>query len=105
MERFENHSKAHYIKGERKACSLLSVISPQMYRVLKDISSAALLSSKRFEELCTLLVQHYAPKKNKVVERFKFDMLEKLPYQLAQEYLVVPEGKPCCANMGFLQAI
>lgn len=88
LDRYEHFCIANEIKGDRKASFLLSALSPQSYIILKDVCAPENLASKKYDDICKMFAQHFAVKKNRVVERFKFHMLKQSPLQLVHEYLV-----------------
>ena len=57
----------------KKRAVLLTVIGPQQFRLLKDLSAPAKPADKSFNELTKLLKDHHAPAPPKFMCRAKFD--------------------------------
>lgn len=58
--------------ARQKSAALNSIIGRSTYAVLKDLTKPDKPNSKSYEELCTLLKNHYQPKTIQVAEAFRF---------------------------------
>ncbi|KAK3733980.1 hypothetical protein QZH41_001130 [Actinostola sp. cb2023] len=66
-----NKSEVEAREKKRKAI-LLSVIGPSAYKILRNLTSPEKANEKPYEEIITLLRNHFAPKPSQTVQRFKF---------------------------------
>ena len=77
VERLEQFFKANKIIGDGKAAkrraTLLSVMGPAPYRLLRSLLSPIKPTEKSFEELVAVLTAHYNPPPSEVMQRFRFN--------------------------------
>ena len=64
---------------EKKRAILLTVVGPQQFRLLKDLTSPSKPAEKSFQELCKLLKDHHAPSPPNFLSRAKFDARTRQP--------------------------
>ena len=57
---------------EKKRAVFLSVVGATTYKVLRNLISPELPSDKSYDELVSVLEQHYNPAPSEIVERFRF---------------------------------
>lgn len=73
VERLEFYFIANGITTEeKKRAVFLSVIGSPTYRILRNLLTPDKPGDKTYEELTTVLQQHYSPAPSEIVERFKF---------------------------------
>ena len=58
--------------AEKKRAVFLSVVGAATYKVLRNLISPELPSEKSYDELVSVLEQHYNPAPSEIVERFRF---------------------------------
>ena len=63
----------------KKRAVLLTVIGPQQFRLLKDLTAPISPGVKSFTELCLILKKHHSPAPPKFLCRAKFDQRTRLP--------------------------
>lgn len=71
-ERLELYFVANDIKTEKQAAVLLTKISPDTYKLVRDLCAPAKPSTKTFKELVKLINDHLNPKPSETMERCKF---------------------------------
>lgn len=72
IERLEVFFTANTISDGKKVSVLLTLIGEKCYGVLRDLISPALPTDKTYEQIVTVLTEHYSPAKSEIAERFKF---------------------------------
>ena len=77
LERLEQYFIANSVPadtGERfkRRATLISVIGSKAYDVLSDLCSPESPSEKTYDDLATILKDHFAPKKLLIAERYRF---------------------------------
>ncbi|XP_055901962.1 uncharacterized protein K02A2.6-like [Eupeodes corollae] len=60
------------VRPEEKVSVLITVLSPQAYKLLRNLTTPDKPETKTFKELCVILDQHYVPSQNRWNERQKF---------------------------------
>ena len=77
VERLEQFFEANDITGEasvaKRRATLLSVIGPVPYKLLRSLLSPAKPTDKTYAELVAKLTEHYSPKPSEVIQRFRFN--------------------------------
>ncbi|XP_039543047.1 uncharacterized protein K02A2.6-like [Pimephales promelas] len=73
-------------EGKQRAI-LISVVGPQTYSVMRNILSPTKPSEKTFQQLVTLLKNHFNPQPSEIVQRFRFDSRMKKPTETVTEYV------------------
>ena len=72
QERLDQYFLVNEIEDEKKVPALLSLVGAQTYRLLRDLFSPTLPSTKDYATLCTKLKSHYSPEPLIIAERFRF---------------------------------
>ena len=72
IERVNLFLDANSIPEEKKVSTLLTLIGPESYQILRSLLSPALPKDKTFEELVTVLKGHFEPRALIIAERFRF---------------------------------
>ena len=79
LERLDEHFVMEDVKepdDDRKmVASLLSFIGEYGYEILKGLSAPAKPSTLKYKEVVKLITEHIAPKRNVMVERYKFNQI------------------------------
>lgn len=71
-ERLEQFVAANDVADEKRVPVLLSVIGGRTYELLRTLTAPQRPAEKTFEELCTVLENHLAPRPLVIAERFRF---------------------------------
>ncbi|XP_072400642.1 uncharacterized protein [Diabrotica undecimpunctata] len=72
IERLEQLFICNVVEEDKEVPLLISLIGGETYSVLKDLLAPEVPSSKTFEELKRVLIEHYSPKRLVIAERYKF---------------------------------
>ena len=70
--RLKHFFKANNVKADNHVSILITVVGPKVLATLTDLLSPAEVDSKSYDELTTVLTDHFSPKKLVVVERYMF---------------------------------
>lgn len=71
-ERLEQFFEINDVKDEKKRAILITCISDDVYKTLRDVCHPTLPKEKSFEELCELLAKQFLVKTSVFRERFNF---------------------------------
>nr|XP_046478641.1 uncharacterized protein K02A2.6-like [Neodiprion pinetum] len=71
-ERLELYFVANDVRAEKQAAVLLTKISPNTYKLVRDLCAPEKPSTKTFEELVKLINNHLNPKPSETMERCTF---------------------------------
>jgi len=74
QEQLEQFLEVNKIKTDLKKSAFISCIGQDAYKLLRDLCTPDLPKNKSFEELCTLMENHFTPKINVFRERNNFYM-------------------------------
>ncbi|KAF2892827.1 hypothetical protein ILUMI_13345 [Ignelater luminosus] len=72
LERLEQYVLANMVEDDRKGSVFLTVISPEVYRILRDLCDPVLPKDRSYEELCALLRKQFAPQLSVFRKRIEF---------------------------------
>ena len=77
MERLDQYFVANGVpadsrESQKRRATLISVIGAKAYDVLSDLCSPTVHSEKTYDELSTILKDHFAPRKLVIAERYRF---------------------------------
>jgi|GEM_PF-5724265 len=72
IQRLNQFFAVNEITDGKKAPALLSLVGPKVFRLLKSVLQPETPESRTYEQLCTALRGHFAPKPNITAERFRF---------------------------------
>ena len=85
----ENEAWSQYIErlgeankiddGDRKRAVFLCVIGATTYRTLRSLVAPAKPGEKPFQDLVTVLSDHFSPKLSEIVQQFKFHTRTRKP--------------------------
>lgn len=88
LERFALFAEINAIEEDSKVRYLLTLIGPEVYKVLKDLCVPDAPSTKTFDELDALLQGHYTPVKLVSVERLKLRQRKQLPSESVSAFIL-----------------
>ena len=89
QERLDQYFLANDIDEGKKVPALLSLVGASAYRLLRDIFSPDLPSTKDFPTLCDKSKSHYAREPLVIAERFRFYKRDQKPDETSREFNVV----------------
>lgn len=75
IAQIENHCMPYNIKPEKKVNLFLANISHELFSQLRDLFLPQELSEQTFETIKNTLTDHFQPRSNIIVGRFKFHSL------------------------------
>ena len=93
------HCEQHYY-GRKKRAVFLSVVGAATYKVLRNLISPELPSEKSYDELVSVLEQHYNPAPSEIVERFRFYCRARKPGESVANFLVQLRSLVAHCNYG-----
>lgn len=73
-------------EGKQRAI-LISVVGPQTYSVMRNLLSPVKPSERTYQQLVTMLRNHFNPQPSEIVQRFKFDSRTKKSTETVTEYV------------------
>lgn len=72
---------------EKQRAILISVVGPATYKLIRNLVSPDKPSSKTFDQLKTLMKEHFNPKPSEIVQRYKFDSRSRQPMETVSVYV------------------
>ncbi|KAF0765894.1 Uncharacterized protein FWK35_00000636 [Aphis craccivora] len=87
-ERLEQYFVLNEVKNDKKVAFLLTFIGQDTYSTLKKLVFPDDPVKKMFEELITVLKNHFTPEVNEITERYKFFKENQKSGQPMSEYIV-----------------
>lgn len=72
-ERLDLYFLANDVKDEKKVPILLTKISPETYKLARDLCAPAKPGTKTYDELVKVINDHLNPKPSETMERYKFN--------------------------------
>lgn len=85
-ERLQAFLRANKVPVEQQADTLISMVGPKTYALLKSLTSPEIPTKKSFEQLLELLRSHFVPKLSIIGERAKFHRRSQLPQETTAQY-------------------
>lgn len=86
--RLKHYFKANDVKDGNKVSILITVIGPKVLSILSDILSPKKVDEKSYDDLITILEDHFAPKRLVVAERYTFYTRVQKPTENISEFMV-----------------
>ena len=86
--------------AEKKRAIFLSVVGAATYKVLRNLISPELPSEKSYDELVSVLEQHYNPAPSEIVERFRFYCRTRKPGESVANFLAQLRSLATRCNYG-----
>lgn len=71
---------------EKQRAILISVVGPATYKLIRNLVSPDKPSSKTYDQLVTLMKNHFNPKPSEIVQRYKFDSRSRQPSESVGAY-------------------
>ena len=87
LERVALFFDANGVPDEKKVATLLTVIGPNNYGIVRSLVAQALLKDKSFAELEAVLKGHFQPKPLVIVERYRFYQRNQAETESVQDYV------------------
>ena len=73
VERLNYYLIANDVSDDKKKCAILmSGCGPAVYKTIRSLVDADTRQTIKYDELLTLLANHFDPKPSSIVQRFKF---------------------------------
>ena len=89
-ERLQSYFIANDTKDEKKQVAvLLTLMGTRTYNLLRSVVAPTKPKDLIFQELTTILEQHFSPKKSVISERFRFYKREQAPTESVSDYIAV----------------
>ncbi|KAL1444097.1 hypothetical protein MTO96_030051 [Rhipicephalus appendiculatus] len=89
VERFEHCWKVTQIEDSGlKKSAFITALGKRPYRTLKNLLLPAKLDDKSFEDLVSVLKEHYAPGSQVIADRFKFNCRHQLEGESVSAFAV-----------------
>ncbi|KAK0156517.1 hypothetical protein N1851_000186 [Merluccius polli] len=73
--------------GEKQRAILISVVGPATYKLIRNLVSPEKPSSKTYDQIATLMKNHFNPKPSEIVQRYKFDSRSRQPSETVSSYV------------------
>ncbi|XP_024873057.1 uncharacterized protein LOC112455390 [Temnothorax curvispinosus] len=86
-ERLELYFVAKDIKDEKRVAVLLTKISPETYKLVRDLCAPQKPKDKAFDELVKLVKDHLCQKPSEVMERCKFHQAQQTTTETIAEFI------------------
>ena len=86
-ERLEQYFIANDVYADLKVPSLLSIIGPKYYTLLKNLCAPTKPSTMTFAELIQKLTEHLSPKLSEIAERFRFHKRDQAAGENVTDYI------------------
>jgi hypothetical protein len=86
--RLKHYFKANDVESENHVSILITVIGPKILAVLMDLISPKKVDDETYENLSKVLIEHFAPKRLVVAERYKFYSRCQKPAESIAEFMV-----------------
>ena len=83
----DNNAAQVLARQEKRKSILLSVIGSDTYSLLRTLISPTRPAEKTFDEITTVLLEHFSPKPSAIVCRYKFYLRNRLPTESVAEYM------------------
>ncbi|XP_041863718.1 uncharacterized protein K02A2.6-like [Melanotaenia boesemani] len=73
--------------GDKQRAILLSVVGAATYSLIRNLLSPEKPKEKTYQQLVTLLKNHFDPKPSEIVQRYKFDSRSRKPDESVMDYV------------------
>lgn len=104
IEQLKSYFTANDIADDaKKAAILLSSVGATTYKLIKNLTSPEAPSTKTFEEIKSLLDNHYKPKTIEIVARYKFNSCYRSNNETVNDYVaelrnLARDSRTCCTT-------
>uniref|UniRef100_A0AAR2J5F9 Retrotransposon gag domain-containing protein n=1 Tax=Pygocentrus nattereri TaxID=42514 RepID=A0AAR2J5F9_PYGNA len=89
IERFEHYVVANDIPESKKVSILFSVMGPKTYGLLRSLVAPVAPGTKTYEQVVTVLKDHFTPKPLVIAERFRFHKRNQGEGETVAQYVAV----------------
>lgn len=89
IERFEHYVVANDIDDTKKVSVLFSVMGPKTYGLLRSLVAPVAPGTKTYEQVVTVLKDHFTPKPLVIAERFRFHKRNQGEGETVAQYVAV----------------
>uniref|UniRef100_A0AAR2J737 Retrotransposon gag domain-containing protein n=1 Tax=Pygocentrus nattereri TaxID=42514 RepID=A0AAR2J737_PYGNA len=89
IERFEHYVVANDIPEAKKVSVLFSVMGPKTYGLLRSLVAPVAPGTKTYEQVVTVLRDHFTPKPLVIAERFRFHKRNQGEGETVAQYVAV----------------
>lgn len=89
IERFELFVECNGISSTKKVSTLLTVVGPKTYNLLRDLCTPNKPSTKSYDDIVKIVQDHLYPKPNLIAERYKFSQRDQREHESAAQYVAV----------------
>lgn len=96
-ERLEQYLQANLIEEARRVAVLLTLLSEEVYKVLRDICNPDKPKYKSFNDLMKLLSDHFKPRLSLYRKRIMFDSLRQGSESINEWYIKVKNAAAQCS--------
>ncbi|XP_063049093.1 uncharacterized protein K02A2.6-like [Engraulis encrasicolus] len=73
--------------GDKQRAVLISVVGPATYKLIRNLVSPDKPSTKTYDQIVTLMKDHFDPKPSEIVQRYKFDSRVRQPSETVSAYV------------------
>lgn len=89
IERFEQFVSANDIADEKRVAVLLSVMGSSTYGLLRSLIAPDKPGAKSYDDIVTVLKDHFSPKPIVIAERFRFHNRSKHETETVAQYVAI----------------
>ena len=86
-DRLEYYFHANEINDDKKKSVLLSVCGAETFRLIKNLTAPNGPAQKTYDQIKTLVENHYTPTRNVIMEKFIFNSRAQKPSETIMEYV------------------
>ena len=105
VERAQLYMEANSVPEDKKVAVFLSAIGGKTYSLLRNLLTPTLPKEKTFEQIVTVLKNHFEPKLLEIVEHFNFNRKQQGPEETVSQYVAELHRLSTYCNYGaFLNA-
>ena len=87
LERVSLFFDANGVPADKKVSTLLTVIGPGNYGIIRSLVAPALPKEKSYDQLVAVLVNHFQPKPLVIAERYRFYQRCQAPGETVQDFV------------------
>ncbi|XP_038139940.1 uncharacterized protein K02A2.6-like [Cyprinodon tularosa] len=73
--------------GDKQRAILISVVGPATYKLIRNLVSPDKPSTKTYNQIVTIMKDHFNPKPSEIVQRYKFDSRARQPSETVSVYV------------------
>lgn len=99
-ERLELYFEANDIEDEKQVAVLLTKISPDTYKLVRNLCAPQKPKEKTFAQLVKLVTDHLCPKPSETMERCKFKQVVQGPTEIVSDFVARLKNAATHCNFG-----